>query len=72
MNDLDSLPPVAEVYDDHWLVCPHCRHRHGDANEYFGSHDSTEVECEGEDCGRTFCAERQVSVTYMTAPLRKE
>lgn len=64
-----TMPPVAEVYDDYFVVCPHCRHRHGDADEFFGSKDFAEIECDGEGCGRTFVAERQVSVTYMTAPL---
>jgi hypothetical protein len=64
-----TMPPVAEVYDNHVVICPHCRHRHRDPDEYFGSSDFDDIECEGEGCGRTFFAERQVSVTYVTAPL---
>jgi hypothetical protein len=71
-DGLSSMPPVAEVYDDHAVVCPHCRHRHSDPDEYFIDSPpatGTDIKCEGEGCERTFFAERQVSVTYMTAPL---
>jgi hypothetical protein len=64
-----TMPPVLEVYDGQSVVCPHCRHRHTDPDEYFKTRDSTEIQCTGDGCGRTFFAERQVSVTYMTAPL---
>jgi len=46
------------------LVCPYCGVELSDSYEYFGlDSEVTEVECE---CGKTFVAVREVSVTYST------
>ena len=52
------------------LVCPHCRHLHRDADEYFGHSgaDGTEVDCDR--CGEAFYAGRTVSVSYTTSPIQ--
>lgn len=59
-----------ETCNDHWIVCPHCEHRHRDSDEFFTYGDSAEVDCENEDCGMTFFAERRMSVSYYATEKR--
>lgn len=54
------------------IHCPHCDALYDDSDEhhhvsYWGEDSQTEVECENEDCGKSFWLEEHVSRTYTTA-----
>lgn len=65
----EIVPPPTDTYDDYYVICPHCGHRHTDPSEYFSPWDEdTTIECTG--CEKTFVASRMMSITYHTQPLR--
>lgn len=52
-----------ETYDPYYLVCPYCKHSHGDMWES-GLQDDTEEDWECSGCGEVFIATKSVSITY--------
>jgi transposase len=53
-----------EQVDNHYVICPHCGHKHGDTWEFFGDREDTEITCH--ECERDFFASRIISETFIT------
>lgn len=52
-----------ETYDDHYVICPHCWHKHGDAWE-LTNNDDYEHERECDKCEKPFVCWSTTSVSY--------
>lgn len=63
--DLGEVPE--ETNDLHYVVCPHCRHKHTDAWEITGN-DDDERETECAECGKEFVCWSETSITYSAKP----
>ena len=61
---------IDHEYTDN-MICPHCGAEDVDSWEYLsGEEQLGYVECG--DCGRTYNAERNISITYSTYEIRSE
>ena len=54
------------------IVCPYCGYEHSDSWEWEQDELEPSEDYECKDCGRTFIAERNVTVRYSTYPKKDE
>ena len=59
---------MSGTYDAHYVICPYCEYKHGDAWEITGNDErERKMECEG--CGKAFLCWADVSTYYGAEPI---
>jgi len=63
---IEAYSKELHTWDNYWIICPYCGHKHDDAREYFEHDNNDESELECSTCGNKSKIILHFNVRYET------